>query len=47
MTPALAAQVVLAHHALIESVPFLVPVLVVTLTVITLAIHDRRRGPDP
>lgn len=46
MTAVLAGQAVLAHHALIEVVPFMVPALVVALTVLVLAIQDRRRGRD-
>jgi hypothetical protein len=42
-----AGEVVLAHHMILAAVPFLVPTLVITLTVVVMAIQDRRRGPDP
>lgn len=47
MTLTLVAGVVLAHHALLPAVPFLVPALVMTLTVLAMIIQDRRRPPDP
>jgi hypothetical protein len=33
----------LAHHALLVAVPFVVPVLAMTLGVLVLAIRERRR----
>lgn len=48
MTAVLAGRVaVLADHTLIEVVPFIVPAVVVALTVLILAIQDRRRRRDP
>ncbi|MDQ3762014.1 MAG: hypothetical protein M3460_10055 [Actinomycetota bacterium] len=46
---ATAGQLVLAHHALIAAIPFLVPTLLITLTVAVMALQDRRPSdpPDP
>jgi hypothetical protein len=35
--------VVLAHHSIIAALPFVVPTLVITLTVAVMAVRDRRR----
>jgi hypothetical protein len=43
----MAGEVVLAHHAIIAAVPFLVPMLVITMMMVVIAVQDRRRGPDP
>jgi hypothetical protein len=40
-------EVVLAHHAIVVAVPFLVPMLVITVMMVVIAVQDRRRGPDP
>jgi len=40
-------EMVLAHHAIIAAVPFLVPMLVITLVMVAIAVRDRHRGPDP
>lgn len=47
MTAAVTAEVVLAHHAIIAAVPFLVPMLVITLMMVGLAVRDRHSGRDP
>lgn len=47
MTPARAAELVLAHHAVLAAIPFLFPTLIITLTVLVIAIQDHRRPPDP
>ncbi|MGH4024408.1 MAG: hypothetical protein ACRDRV_07460 [Pseudonocardiaceae bacterium] len=41
-----AATVVLAHHSLIAALPFALPTLVITLTVVVMAVRDRRRGDE-
>jgi hypothetical protein len=33
---------VLAHHSIIAALPFVVPTLVITLTVVVMAVRDRR-----
>ena len=38
-----AAFVPLAHHSLLVALPFVVPVLVLTLGVFVLAVRERRR----
>ncbi|MGH3899412.1 MAG: hypothetical protein ACRDTA_14465 [Pseudonocardiaceae bacterium] len=38
--------VVLAHHPIIAAVPFLVPMLVITLMMVVITVRDRRRDPD-
>ena len=44
---AVAGEVVLADHTIIEVVPFLVPMVVITLMLVVMAVQDRRRGRDP
>ena len=34
---------VLAHHSIIAALPFVLPTLVITLTVVVMAVRDRRR----
>ena len=43
MTAVVTGEVVLAHHAVVESVPFLVPMLVITLMMVAIAVRDRTR----
>lgn len=40
----LVGTLVLAHHALVAALPFVVPTLVITLVVAVMAVRDRRRG---
>jgi hypothetical protein len=46
VTVAVTGEVVLAHHAIIEAMPFLVPMVVITLMLVVMAVLDRRRGRD-
>ncbi len=46
MTAPVAGEAVLAHHAIIEAVPFLVPMLVITLMMVVIAVRDRHGGRD-
>ena len=46
MTVAVTVEVVLAHHAIIEAVPFLVPMVVITLMLVVMAVRDRYGGRD-
>lgn len=39
----LSGEVVLAHHAIVAALPFVVPTLVITLMVVVMAVRDRRR----
>ncbi len=47
MTALVTAEAVLAHHTILEAVPFLVPMLVITLMMVVMAVQDRRRGGKP
>ena len=38
--------VVLAHHSIIAALPFALPTLVITLTVVVMALRDRHRGNE-
>lgn len=38
--------VVLAHHSIIAALPFALPTLVITLTVVVMAVRDRHRGDE-
>ncbi len=40
-------EVVLAHHSIIAAVPFLVPMLVITLMMVVIGVRDRCGGRDP
>ncbi len=41
----LVGTVVLAHHALVAALPFVVPTVLITLIVVVMAVRDRRREP--
>jgi hypothetical protein len=41
-----AGEIVLAHHAIVAALPFVVPTMVITLLVVVMAVRDRRRGDD-
>jgi hypothetical protein len=38
-------EVVLADHPLIDAVPFLIPMLVISLIMVAIVVRDRRGGP--
>ncbi|MDQ5855587.1 MAG: hypothetical protein M3302_04580 [Actinomycetota bacterium] len=44
---AVTGEVVLADHSLIDAVPFLIPMLVITLIMVAIVVRDRRRGGGP
>lgn len=39
--------VVLAHHAIIAALPFVLPAVLITASMVGLAIRDRRRDDSP
>ena len=41
---AITGEMVLADHPLIGAVPFLIPMLVITLIMVAIVVRDRRRG---
>lgn len=42
---AVPGEMVLADHPLIDAVPFLIPMLVITLIMVAIVVRDRRGGP--
>lgn len=44
---AVTGEMVLADHPLIDAVPFLIPMLVITLIMVGIVVRDRRRGGGP
>lgn len=46
MTRFQVGEIVLAHHAILASVPFLMPTLIITGTILVMIIQDRRRPLD-
>lgn len=44
---AVTGAMVLADHPLIDAVPFLIPMLVITLIMVAIVVRDRRRGGGP
>ena len=43
----MAREVMLAHHSIVAAVPFLVPMLVITVKMVVITVRDRRSGRDP